>query len=363
MDGVTYQSVMTPEVVGSGVLADDPFVLVDVGCGLGIESLWRVFEPSLRVEAFDPQLAEIERLREAETNPAVHYHAALVGLPDDHPYNVQRAQDAGREAPLDLWPRLSTRDAIAAATSAGPTDLEETNDWERRTLATEKVELAAALAGNEISNVDFVKTDTDGADLEILLSLEPAIDRLGVLGFLVETPFVGSELETSHTFHNVDRFMRRHGFMLHTLTVNRYSRSALPAPFVYRLLAQTTWGQAIWGDVVYLRDGGLSETRLAPTKLLKLACLAELFLAPDVAAEILLVHRASLAPLVPVDRLLDLLTPALDGEQVSYTEYVAAFKADPTSFYPAEPAETDVVAQTEHPAHPIGSRLKRAVGR
>jgi hypothetical protein len=189
-----------------------------------------------------------------------------------------------------------------------------------------------------VEGVDFVKTDTDGGDLEVLLSFDDMIESAGVLGFMVETLFTGSDDEAVHTFHNVDRLLKRRGFLLCTLSVNRYSRAALPAPFKYSILAQTTWGQPLWGDLVYLRDGAHPEyTRfgeLSPTKLLKLAGLYELFGAPDCAAEILLTHRDRLSPLVDVDRLLDLLTPPLDGQRVSYREYIAAFAQDPTRFYP-----------------------------
>ena len=184
-----------------------------------------------------------------------------------------------------------------------------------------------------------MKTDTDGSDLEVLRSFEDMVRPSRVLGFMVETPYTGSASDTVHTFHTVDRLLKRHGFVLGALSVNRYSRAALPAPFAYAIMAQTVWGQPMWGDLVYLRDGAQSDYPrfgdLSPRKLLKLACLWELFCAPDCAAEILLGHRERLSPLVDVDRLLDVLTPPLDGRPVSYREYMAAFEEDPTRFYPA----------------------------
>jgi FkbM family methyltransferase len=363
MDSVEYQPSMLPEVVASGALADDPFVLVDVGCGLGIDPLWRLFEPYLHVEAFDPQVAEIDRLRAAETNEHVHYHAALVGLPDDDPFVTRRRTQEHRETSFNPWDRLSTAAAISAAKAKGDTDLEETNDWDLRELTTRRVGLADALSESGVASVDFVKTDTDGGDFEVLQSFESAIESSRVLGFVVETWYIGSDSDTAHTLHNVDRFMKRHRFMLHTLNVNRYSRAALPAPFTHRILAQTAWGQAIWGDVVYLRDAVVDAAGLSPTKLLKLACLCELFRSPDIAAEIFLAHRQALDPLVGVDRMLDLLTPPLHGERVSYSTYVAAFRADPTSFYPdASPppsAQARVVGRTRAAVGRLRSRRSR----
>src|SRR5438477_13083365 len=96
MDNANYRPVLVPEVVRSGVLADDPFVLIDVGCGMGIDPLWRLFEPHLHGYGLDPQLSEIERLKREERNPDVHYHAALVGLPEDDDYHRRREDDNQR---------------------------------------------------------------------------------------------------------------------------------------------------------------------------------------------------------------------------------------------------------------------------
>src|SRR5258707_7939415 len=99
---------MLQEIVRRGVVRDDPFVLIDVGCGLGIDDAWRLFEPYLHVHAFDPQVEEIRRMTEAERNPDVHYHAGFVGLPDGHPFRDQRAAESSRDAYFTPWSRLST---------------------------------------------------------------------------------------------------------------------------------------------------------------------------------------------------------------------------------------------------------------
>jgi len=356
---------MLADVVRSRALREDPFVLVDVGCGLGIDEVWRLFEPCLRVHAFDPQVDEIRRLAAAERNAEVHYHAGFVGLPADHPFHERRAAESGSEGYFNVWSRLSTAQAAAAAAVAGPQDLEEANDWPMRQLEETRIVLPDFLASAGVASIDFVKSDTDGGDLEVLISIEDLFEPARVLGVMVETPYYGGISETTHSFHNVDRLLRKHGFQLATLSVNRYSRAALPAPFTHNILAQTTWGQAMWGDLVYLRDGvhpdGVRFGALSPTKLLKLACLYELYRMPDAAAEILVERRAELEPLVSVDSLLDALTPPLGGRKVGYAEYVAAFSADPTSFYPdrsdAPPAEPPTVRRT------FVKRVRGRVGR
>jgi hypothetical protein len=308
---------------------------------------------------------EIERLTKEEKNPNVHYYATLVGLPADHPVAIRREELRYHETYFEPFGRTSAMAAQAHAKEAGSATFYETNDWPELELSTRRVGLAEFLRSENVETVDFVKTDTDGGDLEVLLSFEPMIESSGVLGFMVETPFTGSADDAAHTFHNVDRLLKRHGFLLCGISVNRYSRAALPAPFEHSILAQTVTGQPMWGDLVYLREGAHDDYarfgELSPAKLLKLACLYELFLLPDCAAEILLAQRELLSPLVDVDRMLDLLTPPFRGRSVSYREYLDAFEQDPTQFYPDR--RHPATPPTHAPPPTLVQRAKHAVAR
>jgi hypothetical protein len=341
MENANYQPAFTHSVVKNAVLRDHPFNLIDVGCGMGIDPLWRVFEPHLIARGLDPQLDEVERLRHEETNPRVRYEAALVGLPENG--RGHEGRRLGRDEPSQYftpWPRTSAASAIQREVDSGRRSLPELNSWQIEPLADRIVSLTDFVHEQGLETVDFVKTDTDGADYEVLLSALDLVRTKDILGFMVETPFAAAPGDMEHSFANVDLLLRRQGYLLYTLTVNRYSRAALPAPFAYEMFAQTTFGQALWGDSVYLRDAGAESyvevwgAELEPPKLLKLACLYELFETPDSAAELLVRHRPALAQLIDVDRSLDLLTPPLHGERVSYAEYRAAFERDPYEFYP-----------------------------
>lgn len=323
---------MLLELAGSGVFASDPFVLVDVGCSGGLDPAWRFFGASLHAHAFDPQIAEIERLAREEENPNVRYHAAFVGLPGEPPPPV--------DDPLfNPFGRTSAMQAVQHVAACDDVSVLETTDWTVQELSTARVGLADFLRDGGVTSIDFVKTDTDGSDLQVLRSVEEMIQPARVLGFMVETFYTGSDSEMANSFHNVDRLLKRHGFLLADLSVNRYSRAALPAPFVYPILAETIWGQPMWGDFVYLREGAHPDHvrfgELSETKLLKLACLYELFSVPDCAAEILVAHRERLTKLIDIDCLLDLLTPKLNGRSLGYREYLAAFQHDSTRFGPA----------------------------
>ena len=58
MDNVNYSTKLLPVIVRSRALEQDPFILLDVGCGMGLDPAWRLFEPDLHAHGFDPQIAE-----------------------------------------------------------------------------------------------------------------------------------------------------------------------------------------------------------------------------------------------------------------------------------------------------------------
>ena len=70
------------------------FMLIDIGCSGGIDTVWRGFGPRLRALAIDPNVAEIERLRSSETHPGVQYLAAFAGLPANHPFSLTEERAA-----------------------------------------------------------------------------------------------------------------------------------------------------------------------------------------------------------------------------------------------------------------------------
>jgi hypothetical protein len=347
-------------------LGDDFFTLLDVGCSGGLQPAWRVFGRRLRAFGFDPNLREIERLRASESLPGVRYEAAFVGLPEGHP-DAERAR-ANAFWDRNPWARLSTARTLALRASflaeVDPTEKTRLNLWSEVPLADpdRPVVLSEFLIRHKITDVDFLKIDVDGADYLILRSLQPLIDEIRVLGIGIEVNFYGSDNPDVHTWHNVDRLMRRAGFDLFGLTIRTYSMAALPAPYTLSVPAQTIWGRPLQGDALYLRDGGAGDTSwLDAHKAAKLAALFSLFGLPDSAAETLVCYRSHLADVLDVNRGLDVLAAQAigdcDGSKVSYPCYIAEFDADNPRFYPGRQeaathtAATHPTGETPHAVH------------
>lgn len=338
MDNVNYLPKMALEIAKSDLLASEPFVLVDVGCSLGIDEVWRVFDRHLRAFGFDPDARECERLKACEPNSHVQYYPMAVGLPADCEFLRKKAAHENANYPYSnsVIGRSSAFDQHYARASNSPGQGGPVNNTGGD---PRKIGLTQFFEEQEIKSVDFVKVDTDGYDLEVLLSIESSITSHQVLGFMVECMFQGSDHETSNSFHNIDRFMKRHGYMIYSITVNKYSRSSLPAPFVYSFPAQTVSGQPVWGDVVFLRDLARTE-RLSSmescsfTKVLKLACLYEIFNLPDCSAELILQESDRIAPHINPTILLDSLTPPLKGKSLRYQEYMDCVHTAPGNLFP-----------------------------
>ncbi len=218
------------------------FQLVDVGCSGGIDRQWRRLRRGLRAIGIDPDVAEIARLKSKEKHPGIMYLNAFAGIAADHPFAIERLGKPDLDR--NPWSRLSTPRYMELVypkdKHVGERERRSANLWTEAQLAdpASSVIVPNYLTSSGITSLDFLKIDVDGTDFEILQSFDRALTDLGVLGVGVEVRFWGSHEDTDGTFHNVDRFLKAHGFELFNLTIRRYSTSALPGRFS---------GCAIWG--------------------------------------------------------------------------------------------------------------------
>ncbi len=321
---------LTRQIVQSGVLRETPFCLVDVGASGGTDGYWDVFGEDLRAFGFDGLVKEVERLNAEERTKGRRYYSYLVG-------------DKSYETPTGV-PNTQPFQRTSAARASEVTKKNYAATYFDRTGACvytdEMIELDSFFLRDNPADVDFIKIDTDGSDYQVLLGAKELISKGPVLGIGIESQFHGLVHDQSNTFRNIDRLLTGWGYSLFDLEVHRYTRASLPGRFCYRIPAQTTRGQVLWGEALYLRDAGMKgyETdwaiQLSIPKILKLLCLFEIFGLEDCGAELLLKYRANLAGRLDVDACLDMLTPEVNGAKVSYERYVELFEQDPSSFYP-----------------------------
>jgi hypothetical protein len=159
-----------------------------------------------------------------------------------------------------------------------------------------------------------------------------------VLAIVIEVNYFGSANDTDHTLHNVDRYMRRHGFDLYGLTVNKYSTRSLPAPYYFEGPGENISGRPYQGDALYILDVFSAPTELTKDRLLKLVGIFALFDLPDWAAEILQCYGSKLWEPDRINQLLELLSDQIQehrSKRLNYADYIASFEKNDPLFYPA----------------------------
>ena len=162
--------------------------------------------------------------------------------------------------------------------------------------SSRRITLDAYLSSVLPVSPDFLKIDTDGNDYAVLLGAAKTIQD-GLLGISIECQFHGAVHAFANSFSNIDGYLRERGFSMFDLTLYRYSRSALPAPFLTRTRSDDQRSAQL-GKALYFRD--LAEPSyermfgIAPTRerLLKLCCLFALYQLDDCAAEVLVTSEA-----------------------------------------------------------------------
>lgn len=320
---IKYAPPFTTYVVRTGVLTEEPFSLVDVGASGGIERHWNAFGDNLTAVGFEPLIAETQRLNQRTANPRVRYYAVRVTSRD-------RSTARSLQIPCRKKPLIARTSAFRAMCTENyikrfydPTGIGSVSD--------DTITIDEWYSQNLNSEVDFIKTDTDGHDYYVMRGAEITLSACPVLGISIECQFDGPVHPHANVFSNIDRLLRRRGFSLFGLDVYRYSRAVLPKPFWSDLPANTTDGQVLSGDAIYMRDAGDPEyeqsggLRLSAMKLLKLACVQEIFGCQDCSAELLLKYAGQLRDYIDVERGLDLLTPRFHGEALSFRDYNRRF--------------------------------------
>lgn len=317
-------------LTAEGLFPQEDLFLVDVGASGGIDPCWLALQPYLRAVGFDPLVNEVERLNRSKACPKVSYVHGFVG---DNDYARLLSPDLAADTLRSRNNSSHARSISLRAEKLGQMNFQQEvfNAGQEMVFSTNHLELDEYFPAADRAALDFLKIDTDGSDYQVLSGARQLLDSGAVLGLTIECQFHGPVHDEANLFCNIDRFLRARGFSLYDLEVHRYSRAELPQPFVYDIPAQTTRGQVQWGEALYFRDLAHPDYsrmwgRTYPiSKLLKLACLFELFFLQDCAVELILRNRAAFESILPVERCLDLLTPAPEGQVRRFADHDKEF--------------------------------------
>ncbi len=344
-----------------------PLTLVDVGCSGGIHPRWREWGSSLTGVGVDVMQAEIKRLaseevldvryvcarmasghepmppaEDAPSDYALHRSQAYVTtmfLGDGPPRTYEQHLGLARDLPPDRRPREANYSNVRdrdtdpffryyAQRFAGGTDTHIAD----RTLTLDDL-LGELAAGGDIGDVDVLKVDVDGWELDVLRGARRTLDA-GILAVEVEVQFTGLRGPDASVFSNVDAILRSAGLTLVDLQPARYARAALPQPFLYDIPAQNSRGAMVWGDALYMRDLLSDGPTCSPAMhehARRLACIADAYGFHDWAAELVLACPGMFAP-VHDAQVLDHLAAASTGNAISYAQLLTEFGRDPLGY-------------------------------
>ena len=318
-----------------------PVVLFDVGCSGGIEPYWRHFGSHLTGVGFDALVDEVEYLNAAPGH-GFRYEAALVGCKSyDELFSRALRDDPIASRDNASFERTS---AVANARLKKLDYSREAYNRGRPAVYTDcRLDLDDYAAEHGYPKIDFLKTDTDDHDIEVLLGAR-ALLRNGCLAAVVECNFRGRHHPAANSFANIDQLQRGAGFSLFDIEPYRYTKAALPGRFADEHPSHTVGGAVQWADAVFARDFADPDherkTGYRPTAddVVKLAVFLDIFGLQDCAAELLQARRDLIAPVCDVDAALDRATRNAYGDRLTYARCVAAFEHDPDRMMPSRAA-------------------------
>ncbi|MGH8616786.1 MAG: FkbM family methyltransferase [Burkholderiales bacterium] len=208
-----------------------PITLVDIGARGGLQPNWAITRKYLRVIGFEPDPIECARLREAhDRKHFVYINAAAHRSHSELLLNV--ARDPGTSSLL----------------APNKTFLEQFADSARfDTVEQVKVtadSLDTLLSKHDIQTPDFLKIDTQGAELPILEGAERVL-ATSVFGLEVEVQFAAL-YQGQSSFGEVETLLHGAGFQLMDLR-HAYWKRARGARY------GGSKGQLVFGDALYFK--------------------------------------------------------------------------------------------------------------
>lgn len=221
-------------------LVANPLTIIDVGAVFGPDPRWiQLGERTCRFLTFEPDERSIET------------HS------DDGPFEMLALSTAlgNEQARKPLY--LTVGPFASSLYPPNKAALGDFGPWPwHESAGTDEVSvdrLDTCLAGRPEWAPDFIKTDVEGADLDVLKGAERALGS--AMGLQVEAAFIERNIGAP-LFADIDVFLRGHGFTLFQLIREHWVRTN-------KVIGPRSRPQLIWADVIYFRDATALQARIA----------------------------------------------------------------------------------------------------
>lgn len=295
----TRQRFILTDLIAAALPPEQRFLILDGGALAAFnDPRWRVFDASrLRLYGFEPNEAEVADLNRRAAAEGLDFRYEPVGLWSEPGHvTFYSNKNAGGGAfyeqnrdVTDRWKFQNTEAKFDSRDIFYPIGQEQ---WR-----VTSIDRWAADAG--VTDLDFMKLNVQGAELEILQGSTSLLGR--VIGVMAEMSFVESYRKRP-MFADIDIFLRGHGFAFFDFIGHHYiGRTGSPITARHTPGLYPLHGQLIEGHGIYFRDPiddrhrGRDLAGYDRDKLLKLVSFAEVFGQIEYAFELLLWSRDLLA--------------------------------------------------------------------
>ncbi|MCK5606970.1 FkbM family methyltransferase, partial [Candidatus Pacearchaeota archaeon] len=178
---------------------DYSFTLIDVGAMGGIAKKWDDLSGFIKIIGFEPDDREFSKLKNSDN--LMYFNYILYDKSQDLNFFIAKGHGKSSiyKPNLDIISQFEDADRYN-------TEYEET-------LSSEKVKtLDSVINDNSILDIDFIKLDTQGTELNILAGGENCV-LPKLFGAQIEVEFI-EIYKDQPTFKDVDEFMQKNGFQL-----------------------------------------------------------------------------------------------------------------------------------------------------
>jgi len=257
---------------------------IDVGCRGGIPPLWKNLQKYLRVVGFEPDEEGYKALMTDKPDNFLYLNAALSNKKSLIEFYVNSDLQTSSVFPIDetYFKRFSAISNI-------------------KNVDTVKIQadtLDNQLAQADMKDIDFIKLDTQGSELQIL---EGAIDTVSgsVLGIEAEVEFLPL-YKGQPLFCDVDRFLRGKGFELFDLnSISWHRQNKLLNDLDLKYDIERSKSQLVYADALYFKSeaeihrlfSGINDAEWKKSKALRFISICVLYDFLDYAIEIANIAR------------------------------------------------------------------------